>query len=327
MFFVRLSVFAVFSLLLACATPQRVARAPDFERPIPQPVAADELPAIELNFSEDGFAYLDGKTGLALQQADVFRLARESQIILVGERHDDENDHLVQADIIRAVGQGENVLHVGFEMVERTNGSALDRFSRAEIDVDGLYAALSWEETWGFDAELYRPVWDAVRAVKARPVGINAPRTLVRAVARQGLAALSVDDKAQLPEMDLGDQVHRELVQGAFQMHHHAAVSEDGFERFYAAQVLWDETMAQELVGALDAGATHVVGLAGNGHVEGYRGIPQRILRRKPNVRLLTIVPLHLADDANPNEGAREAVAERLGDILVIRAPRSVLSL
>ena len=325
--FVRLSILGVITFCGACATPQRVAQAPDLARPVPNPVPVTEVPAIELDFSKDGFAYVDGITGRPLQQEDVFQRARQSDVILVGERHDDEQDHLLQAAVIRAVG-GEDVrLGVGFEMVERTRQQTLERFSRGEIDIDGLYAALSWEDTWGFDAELYRPIWDAVRAVNARPVALNAPRTLVRAVARQGIDALSDEEKAQLPEMDLGDEVHRANVKGAFQMHHHAAVSEEGFERFYAAQVLWDETMAQELVRALDGGALRVVGLAGNGHVEGYRGIPQRILRRRPKARVMTIVPVHVEEDSSLHERTREAVAERAGDVLVIQAPRAVLSL
>lgn len=315
------------SVVTGCASARVTQRSAPAERPVPVPRSVAEVPTPELRFSETGFAYVDGKTGQPVTFEELVQRAMQNDIVLVGERHDAETDHQLQAELIRAVGQQTPGLRVGFEMVETSNQRALDRFAQGEIDVDGLYAALEWEKTWGFDPELYRPLWEAVREVNAYPVALNAPRTLVRAVARHGVDALDDQQKQQLPTLDLDDEVHRQAMKEAFQMHHHAGATGDGFERFYTAQVLWDETMAEQLVAARQAGATKVIGVAGNGHVEGYRGIPQRVLRRSASARVLTIVPIHEEDGASLGERVREAVAMRAGDILVVTRPREVLSL
>ena len=36
-----------------------------------------------------------------------------------------------------------------------------------EIDEDGLVTAVNWEKTWGFDFELYRPIFEAGRKAGA----------------------------------------------------------------------------------------------------------------------------------------------------------------
>jgi uncharacterized iron-regulated protein len=69
------------------------------------------------------------------------------------------------------------------------------------------------------------------------------------------------------------------------------------FDRFFLAQVLWDETMAQGIADFFRAKPNHqVIVLAGDGHlVYGY-GIPSRVARRMEDMTQRSVI-------VNPDEG------------------------
>jgi uncharacterized iron-regulated protein len=139
---------------------------------------------------------------------------------------------------------------------------------------------------------------------------------VVRAMRKGGLEALAPADAARIPALDLGDELHRRWFEGIFRSAGHPLKDED-VEGFYRAQVTWDEVMAERAVAALSDGARQVVVIAGAGHVAAGRGIPQRVERRLPGERVLTIVPLTV--DATTAEGViRSAIEAAEADILVI---------
>jgi uncharacterized iron-regulated protein len=317
----------------ACATTEATVR----EEPVTTtdlaraPLPLDSVVVEELRYEagESGLAYVDGRTGKSLSYDDVVARMRAAQVILVGEQHDQATHHRLQARVIDSLGS-EPGLVVGLEMVPWSLQEPLERFHKGEIDADGLAGALTWEETWGYDFELYRPVFDAGRSAKARFVALNAPRDVVRALAKNGVDGLAPDVKDAVPELDLTDVRHREDIFGIFKNHHpptgHGSM-EKAFERFYLVQVLWDESMADRTSRALDDGAKRVIVLAGNGHVAGYRGIPNRIARRKPTARIMTLVPITLGTGEDAAEVIKAAVAEGEADVIAVVRPREVLAI
>ena len=60
-------------------------------------------------------------------------------------------------------------------------------------------------------------------------------------------------------------------------------------ERFYAAQVIWDETMAEGAAAWLDDARQQVMVIAGNGHCH-QSAIPSRVARRKPDATTLSVL-------------------------------------
>lgn len=317
--------------LLACATAQRAEDAPvtsRTDRPIPPtPRPGDiEVDPIDLAAAED-WVFVDGRTGKAMTYDDVLARARTADFVLAGEQHDQAAHHRLQQRLAESLA-ADGGLAIGLEMVPWHLQDPLDRYTRGDIDVDAMFAALDWENTWGHDADLYRGIFERGRAGSARFVALNAPRDLVRAVARKGVDGLDDEERSQLPELDLSDEVHRGSIEQFFRQHHPPTGSSgDSFDRFYAAQVLWDESMADRSVRAFEGDARRVLVLAGVGHVAGYRGIPQRILRRVPDARVLTVVPLPIDEDESPEEAVRDAVARGDGDILAIKKPREVVHL
>lgn len=317
---------------LGCATTQGGSSSASAEganaRPLPEERDPAAVTVEALAFDEEqGFAFVDGRTGESLSWDEVKARVRAAEFVIAGEQHDQPAHHRLQARLLDEMAQAGGALSVGLEMVPWHLQAPLDRFSRGDLDVEGLFSALDWEKTWGHNADLYRDIFVTGQQHGSRFVALNTPRDLARSVARNGLEGLSEEERALLPDMDLGDEEHRAELEAVFRHHHPPSGSAGAFENFYAVQVLWDESMAQRSVEAHENGAERVLVLAGVGHVAGYHGIPQRILRRLPKARLLTVLPVEIEAGESAEEAARMAIARGDGDVLAIKKPREVLHL
>ena len=109
----------------------------------------------------------------------------------------------------------------------------------------------------------------------------------------QGLTA---QERAELPELDMSDDAHRAWLGDIFAQHGGHTMDEAMLQRFYEAQLTWDETMAakvhEHLQGAPEG---QVVVLAGSGHVVWGYGVPNRLKRRLgegADAQVMTIIPI-----------------------------------
>ncbi|MCC7071973.1 MAG: ChaN family lipoprotein [Deltaproteobacteria bacterium] len=301
-----------------CVTVQEREHGPaPYRRPAPKVDAASivvDTPGFE---GEAPYAYFDGATGAAISFDDVVARARAAQVIVLGEQHDQATHHELQRRVVAALAAPNVRLTVGFEMLSWSYQGALDRLADGKLDADAFAAEIDWKKAWGFPFELYRPIFQAAVDGGARMRALNAPRELVRAVRKKGIDKLSADELRQLPDLDLGDPLHREWFRGVFASGGHPATASD-VDAFYTAQVVWDESMADGAARALADGAEQVIVIAGAGHVARGRGIPQRVERRRPGVRVVSVVPLTGVDGENAHDRIRQAVLRREADILVV---------
>jgi len=265
---------------------------------------------------ETGFAFIDGRTGRALSFAEVARRVREAELVLVGEQHDEPAHHALERRVVGAAVRERPGAVVGLEMVSWSGQGALDRYASGELDAAGLAAALDWKRSWGHDFELYRPIFDDAVKLGARFAALNAPRALVHAVATKGVAGLSAEERAQLPELDLDDSEHRLQIRAMFGGAGHEE-RDEAFDRLYAAQVVWDESMADRARAWLAEGDGTIVILAGNGHCHDSAIV--RRLARRGGTPALSIRPL--VDDGEGN--VARALAEATNDYLFVMTASS----
>lgn len=273
-----------------------------------------------VRFDDDTpYAWIDGNTGKTMTYDEVAKRAAASQVIVVGEQHDQASHHEVQRRIIATLASGapSRKVVVGLEMLTWDKQPVLDRFNSGELDADAFAAAVDWQKAWGFTFDLYRPIFADGRAAGATFRALNAPRELVRAVRKKGIDGLSPDEVRVLPDLDLGDIEHRAWFKGIFAGGGHPMKDAD-VDAFYTAQVVWDEAMADRAVQALVDGASHVVVIAGAGHVARGRGIPQRVERRVASAKVMSIVPLTEVDSENVLDQVKAAVLRGEGDVLVV---------
>lgn len=217
-------------------------------------------------------------SGEALSFDELIDRLLESRVVYVGEQHDREADHAAQRAIFEALHARDPSLALGLEMVQRPEQPALDAYVARAIDEPELLERLRWSERWGFDFALYRPMFVLAREHALPIMALNAPSELTRAIAREGLGSLSDEQRADLPELDLENEPHRAMVEEA--LRGHPSMSDAMLERFYTAQVVWDETMADRVASFLERSPRRMVVLAGAMHVQAGHGIPARAARR-----------------------------------------------
>ncbi|MCC6998307.1 MAG: ChaN family lipoprotein [Deltaproteobacteria bacterium] len=234
----------------------------------PRPAAA---PSPLLVFDGSGHSSM-GRLALA---------AAAARAVYVGEEHSNPHHHAIQLRVLEEVYGRDHSLAIGLEMVQRPFQPALDRWGRGELGEDALQDALEWKTRWGFDWALYAPIFRFAQTHKIPLVALNARRELTKRIAKVGVDALNPAEKAEMPELVLDDADHRAMVV-EMMGGHHGTSDPASFDRMYAAQVTWDETMADSVARWLaraDA-PRRIVVLAGEGHVQHGLGIPKRAARR-----------------------------------------------
>ena len=257
------------------------------------------------------FPLRDGKTGAPLSAAEFTERLRAAQVVYVGERHNSRSSHAAQLQVLKEVYALAPEVALAIEMLPRTLQPELDAYLAGSVDEAGFLAAVDWQHTWGFEFALYRPLFEFCRTHGLRMYALNAPRELAKAVRQRGVAGLTPAERAELPSGSPwpAPEAHRRAIQDVFARHSFGdedkrtpAERVAAFERFYAAQLVWDESMAQGVTTIL--GAAHpprrVVVLAGTGHV-GRFAIPARAARRGITTGL-AIAPVDDHSEEPPTE-------------------------
>jgi uncharacterized iron-regulated protein len=253
---------------------------------------------------------VDTGRGKAVDIDEVARAADGRRFIYIGESHDNAAHHQFQADLIDAlVRRGRRVV-VGLEMYTRPMQGTLNPWTLGWWSEEEFIERSEWKKQWGFDFALYRPIFEATKRHKLPMVALNVPRDWVRQVGREGFDSLSPDQRKELPAaLDLGNQDHRRVFQSLMGGH---PMTGARAENVYAAQVLWDEGMADTAIKYLEGKnerRTAFVVIAGNGHVMYGQGINYRVQRRTGE-RGLTVVQIE--------SGEARQVARGLGDFVVM---------
>lgn len=254
-------------------------------------------------------ALFDASTGKSIDAEAFFATLRTARVVYVGERHDEPLDHAVQYSILRHLERYEPSLAIGMEMFQVPFQEPLTRWSAGLIDESVLRRETEYDERWGFDFGMYRPILEYARSRGIEIVALNAPRELSVAVAKGGLVSLSAEQLAELPELDLDEPQHRALFDAEFDAAEHAA--KDSLDQYYAAQVVWDETMASRVAETLarPGGPSKMIVFAGRVHVKYGLGVPKRAARRgaTPYVVVLPVTEAELEEELKAPPGERAA--------------------
>jgi len=228
------------------------------------------------------------RTGLDVDWATLIDHLSRVPVVYVGEVHDNPDAHRVQAEVLRALAERHPDLAVGLEMIPRDHQPLLDDWVAGRLSEKEF--ARGWTKLWQVGYLPYRDLLTFARERHIPLLALNAPRELVKTLSREGLDKLPEELRAELPrEMDSDDPYHRAKTEAIFGGH----AKEHGIDadRFYPAQVLWDETMAETAADYLSRHpGAHLLILAGGFHVEQGVGIPRRLFRRVP-VPFLTLLP------------------------------------
>lgn len=260
----------MFLLSLALATPTQEAPNP-YTLPIGRPGTVQVSPG----------DMVDTRTGAVVDAKAVAHAATGERFVYLGELHTNPDHHRMQADVIRALVDAGREVVVGFEMFTRPNQPNLAPWSRGYWTEEEFVEKADWKNQWGFDFALYRPIFEVIKEYRLPMVALNVPRDWVRSVGRGGLEALTPEQRAELPEVDLSYVEHRKVFNALMGGHPPTGTAGDNI---YAAQSLWDAAMADSALSYLDRmppnHKTVFVVIAGSGHVMYGQGINRRVYDR-----------------------------------------------
>ena len=220
-----------------------------------------------------------------LKKAEITAVLSDANVIYLGEQHDRHRDREKQLEIIQALYRRNPRLAIGLEMFQRPYQQYLDAYIAGKITEAELREKTEFDQRWGFSWDSYATIFRFAQAHQIPLLALNTPSEVTRKVARQGLESLNAEEKRFIPpiaEIRVDNLPYRQLVQSVYQQHAHGGHgNSDGFERFFTAQVLWDETMAETIVDYHRANPKdQIVVITGAFHMIYDHGIPSRVERR-----------------------------------------------
>lgn len=238
-------------------------------------------------------ALIGGCAHAPLPEADAQRLAaavRARPLVLLGEVHDNERQHTLRAQALRALLDGGARPALLMEQFDRERQAELDRALAAPgatpDDVIRAASPPAPAPQSGWRWSLYRPFIALALDYRLPIVAVNVSRVDARRVSSEGLTALGFD-AGVAPDIEATQA--RAIVAG-----HCGLIDAMQARPLVAAQVARDQFMARAVEAYRDRG---VVLLAGNGHVRRDVGVP-RWLSPATRARTLAIGLLE-AGDAN----------------------------
>lgn len=216
---------------------------------------------------------------------EILEALTAAQIIYLGETHDRPEDRQAQLEILTALYRENPKMAIGLEMFQRPFQGVLDDYLAGKITEAQLVEQSEYDRRWGFPWESYAPLLRFAKEHQLPVLAMNVPSEVTRKVAREGLDSLTPEEQQLIPpasEIHTDNAEYRQLLQSVFDAHASSGQGNStGFDRFFTAQVLWDETMADSIAQYHQAyPQTRIVAIVGRGHVVYGYGIPSRVARR-----------------------------------------------
>jgi uncharacterized iron-regulated protein len=252
---------------------------------LPVPLAAADQPLI-------GRIWLPA-TGDYIDADELARRLAASDMVLLGEKHDNPEHHRLQDWALgRLLTAGRRPV-VAAEMISPDQEPALRLFlAEHGRNPEGLGEALGWAESGWPDWAYYRPFFD--RAVTAglplRPA--NLPRDTLRALARsqpvppETRVLYRLDQPLPAPTLDaMADEI-REA--------HCGQLPESALPGMVAVQRARDAAMAHAMADDAPDGA---VLIAGSGHTRSDRGVPTLLAALAPGRSVISLGFVETTED------------------------------
>ncbi len=301
LFFSHCMVIVMLIFLTACSTTKNI--------PEPLvPVANDEVEQATLKQEDRVITALDLQAVKGLE-AIVPKLATY-RAVLIGENHTAYGDHLNQVAVIKSLHQQWKGMAIGLEFVQQPFQKTLDEYVACRLSEFDMLRQTQWYKRWKYDFRLYRPIFEFAREQKIPLIALNIPTELTKRISKVGLDGLTTQQRQQLPKtIDKSNKAYEKHLKSVFNRHarvghvqsskkgkdnkqihkqsskhvakHSAHSANKRFDRFYEAQLAWDEGMAATAAAYLLKHPTdNMVVLAGGGHLINRHGIPARLERR-----------------------------------------------
>ena len=233
-----------------------------------------------------------------IDQQQLVEQAVRSEILLLGETHDNPIHHRYQAWIIDGLLSHKRSAMVAFEMISQQQGKLI---ADGRYDsVASLIAALKHvPSNWQYEPHyvpLFKSAINAGFAIRAASLD----RETILAIGNKGAQEVSAPIKTVLDYNPLTHEqeaaLRREIVGSHCGMDHEGMVS-----AMMLTQRVKDAVMMQSLLGdgVTDAKAETKVLVAGSGHARKDWGVPRYIKQARPDAKMVSLAWLEVVEGAD----------------------------
>jgi uncharacterized iron-regulated protein len=240
-------------------------------------------------FAPRALAMFSGHDGRVVTWADLMDAAARSDVVILGEQHDDAVGHAVELAVVSDVLASFPGSALSLEMLERHEQDEVDAYLAGELELAAFIEATGSENSYGRLVE-------AAKRTGSRVIAANAPRSYVRLAGREGydaLRSLPPEERALFDVPDaLDDGAYRARLVELMTEARGEPPTDEQVERALRPQMVWDATMARSIAKALDArpnGAAKVVHVIGRFHSDFDGGTVLELSKAAPFARILVI--------------------------------------
>lgn len=198
---------------------------------------------------------------------ELLKDALESDVLYLGERHDNPYSHEVQYKILKRLNKKGRSLAIGLELFRQDQQSLLDRWIRGDLSMERFRTKLSGRGNRTVLIEYYRDIMIFARQNKIPLLALKPERKTVR----------QPRDESDSPDRSARPLTPQEMfLKQQFQSHPSTG---GGFHDFVRVQQFWERGMAEKIHSYLKKTnePRTVVVLTGNYHVIYDFGVPNKL--------------------------------------------------
>lgn len=220
---------------------------------------------------------IDLASGETLSAQTLAGILRSSDVVLLGELHDNPKHHQARGELIAALARsGQSMLTVVAEHLP-----AGSRVAFADATLPALEAAGFDKASWGWP--LYAPLFDAIRYAGLPLVGGNLAKGVSKDIVKNRRQAFTSVVAGIFDAAPLSDTARQKLDQDLIDGHC-GQLPQRYLEPMQLAQRATDISMAMALKDNKPA-----VLVAGNGHVRKDYGVPQVLAAVAPALKVTSV--------------------------------------
>lgn len=240
--------------------------------------------------AQPAFSVYDTRTGEKISITELADRIINTDVLFWGEEHDDNIGHILELKMLKLLQERyPNRLTLSLEMFETDCQHIVDEYCGGFINEEKF---LSLSRPWSNYKEDYRPLVEFAKDNAMPIIAANSPRRYNSIVSKRGVLSLDSLPReskkfiAALPlQVPYNGAYHKKftnLMNGTDMIH---------TKNMFAAQCLWDATMAQRIQKAISNSKKNglVFHICGRFHSDGYLGTVGQIRKRKFDTKVLTI--------------------------------------
>ena len=230
------------------------------------------------------------KNGKKVSFEKVVKKAKESDVVLFGEFHDNPIAHWLQLALVKELQPQVNLI-LGAEMLERNDQEVVNQYLKGGVTEKALDTLARLWTNYKTD---YKPLVDFAKEHQLPFIATNVPRKYARLVNKKGLKALDTLPEAEKRWIAPLPIVFDENL-SQYKKMTESLPNHKGKENIIKAQAVKDATMADAIVKNRKPNSVSVH-FNGTYHSDFYEGIYWFLKREEPKLTVITIATTEQVD-------------------------------